>query len=351
MSFYGNAWWGYGQLGATQNASFYGVHDSHATTPPPFADSAAINATSFYNGVPRSSSFFAAFPEATSPISRSGALPPLPMCSTAGGLSTKADDASQSDHSTYLDEAFTALTTATGVAANSTPLTEGAIATDTPTALLRKNSSRRLLRRKVSFSGVPQTLPPEVEPRTAMQTPKRMGSRRLQGTTTTELDYKNEGLQPQQPLQSFPPSLQCQEVQPGANNPMQPPQLEQPPPHYTAPAPQDHPAAYVPTQQQQHPYPQQGLYPQQAMSQLQPTLSRNGLAHRNSLVALSRGNSFMLPCLPGRLPGGMAPGVPNYAMMAFPRPVQRPAFNPYRSIPYGVYNANTALNQRQAMSN
>lgn len=484
MSFYATPGWNYGQQGATQNAYFYGVHGTNNTQSSPAqlhsGGSMRRSNGSFYGALQRGGSFYGTNSNLGSGMAQRGGVAPQPATSTAD----RSTSSTSSNNTYYPDEAFsTTPSTAHGGAADQKPAADDANARDTPPPLQRKNSSGRLLRRKVSFSGVPSTLPPEVEPRSETTTPKRLGTRRLSGADSDgDGDGgENERSQQQQQLyyqQQFPSSLPysfppledaphvppqqqqqlttpqqtyddqqdqqwpllgestspqhpSQPVSPADAYGWQPPQTpqqqqQQPPyyqqtlrPPYSAPPPPQSYARNTPQRPQQLPqqpqYQQRGAHPQPSLptppqqayyaeqppqyvtdpqqihftpptqaassadlpsqtyydtpqqqrqqqpleasyseynlAQLQPTLATSGSARRSSLGSLSRRNSQMRMFPMSHPMHGYAPGMQNFSMMPFPRPVYRPTFNVYRNMPYGVYNANLAMYQRQVMPN
>lgn len=72
------------------------------------------------------------------------------------------------------------------------------------------------------------------------------------------------------------------------------------------------------------------------------------LSRRGSLC---RNNSTVMPYNGGRVPPAYAPCMQNYALVPFPRPVFRPAFPVYRSVPYVPYNGNANVYPRPPMAN
>lgn len=183
MSFYSNGGWGaYGMQGATQGPNFYGVQPQRGSfMPSQYAGASMQNISSFYADMQRKDSFYAeGAPPLTTSAAATAALSANPRTLGSGN---------QLGSMSYYGELASTPATVTP-AAPAEPDTPR----DTPTPLQRKNSSGRILRRKVSFSGVPQTLPPEVEPRSLPQTPKRKGSRRLSATPQpTEGDDYDDG--------------------------------------------------------------------------------------------------------------------------------------------------------------
>ena len=430
MSFYNGFSWGYGLQGATQSASFYGVQNPTSFSPAPYGRTVSHN-NSFYGNLLRTNSFFedTTHDLTVAPLEDAAAAADARLGSTTSPVAADTDDddnsiSSISDTSYGIHEIMFTDTPKARVRTSPLrpPVTEGDTCSNDTLALQRRNSSGRLLRRKVSFSGVPASLPPEMEPRNATHTPKRRGSRRLR-TTSSELEKATDRMleTQQQCVNQLPPPQQPLLQQP-------PPYLEQQAAHYTAPQQlqtpymqeQQLPSQYIQRrslpplqyveplqqqQQQQQPayYPEQQplsyLEPETRHSQLSssqvledklsqkeqlaelppqqqphedvrqpedesektnagtmplpllPSLERLGSSTRGSLGSFSRQNSMGFRFHLSRPPSGLAPCIQSYGVVPYPRLVYPTTFNPYRNVPYGLYNANVVLYPSQGTPN
>ncbi|KPI88087.1 hypothetical protein ABL78_2817 [Leptomonas seymouri] len=260
------------------------------------------------------------------------------------------EDSANMSASSYCDPVYINSTTEAPAGA----LADDESSRDPPSPLLRKGSSFRLLRRKVSFTGVPSTLPPEVEPRSSPWTPKRMGSRRLSGSSSSVEDANTEVTQTQRQYKDE--ATQCDEQQvaqysgrasPYAGPPFQYGQLQPPPTYYVRQQVQQ--LAESSEKASEAPQPGEGEGSQQSgnavnqtnWAQLQPTLARSSLSGSSRRGSFSRRNSMItLPYHANRLPNEYRPSMPNCIMTTFPCPVYRPTFPPLRSAPFGAYSAN-----------